>query len=108
MYGTPGRSYVYLCYGVHWLLNLTTREVGYPAAVLIRGVEAVSGPGRLTKYFQLDKRFNEVPLTRVAGLWVEAGDAVPGESEILATPRIGVAYAGAGWAEMPWRFVWEA
>ena len=105
MFGAPGRSYVYLCYGVHWLLNFTTREAGYPAAVLIRGVETVSGPGRLTKHFRVDKRFNELPLTRVAGLWVEEGTASLGEDAILATPRVGVDYAGETWASMPWRFV---
>jgi DNA-3-methyladenine glycosylase len=105
MFGPAGCSYVYLCYGVHWLLNLTTREAGYPAAVLIRGVAGASGPGRLSQHFQVDKRFNEVPLTRVAGLWVEASNDAPDRSEILATPRIGVDYAGAEWAAMPWRFV---
>lgn len=108
MFGAPGRSYVYLCYGVHWLLNLTTREVGYPAAVLIRGVEGVTGPGRLTKHLQVDKRFNELPLTRVAGLWVEEAEVVPDADEISATPRVGVDYAGERWAAMPWRFVWKA
>jgi DNA-3-methyladenine glycosylase len=37
MFGPPGYWYVYLCYGVHWMLNLVTREQDYPAAILIRG-----------------------------------------------------------------------
>jgi len=106
MFGPPGCAYVYLCYGVHWLLNVSTRENDYPAAVLIRGVEAVSGPGRLTRRFEIDQRFNARPLRRVEGLWIEAGESVS-ESAIVETPRIGVAYAGATWASMPWRFVWE-
>lgn len=108
MYGPPGHAYVYLCYGVHWLLNFTTREKDYPAAVLIRGVEGVTGPGRLTKYFQIDKGLNEMPLAKASGLWVEADSAGVASEEIVATPRIGVNYAGAEWAGMPWRFVWQA
>lgn len=103
MFGPPGHIYLYLCYGVHWLLNLTTREAGWPAAVLIRGTTAVSGPGRLTKHFQLDRAQNTLPLGPAAGLWVAEGGEVPG-GEITATPRVGVDYAGPVWSAKPWRF----
>lgn len=106
MFGPPGHAYIYLCYGVHWLLNLTTREKGYPAAVLIRGVEGVNGPGRLTKHFHIDSHLNEVLLTRVGGLWVEDDDCVIAPDAIQALPRMGVDYAGPEWSAMPWRFVW--
>ena len=49
MYEDAGICYVYLCYGIHWLLNLVTGPKDYPAAVLIRGLEDFTGPGRLTK-----------------------------------------------------------
>src|SRR5438477_265913 len=39
MFGKPGIFYVYLCYGIHHMLNIVTREHGYPAAVLIRAVK---------------------------------------------------------------------
>jgi len=104
MFGPPGRSYLYLCYGVHWLLNITTREKGYPAAVLLRGVEGVDGPGRLTKYFQLNGRFNDVLLTRVNGLWLGDDGFVQDVSLVEALPRVGIDYAGEPWAAMPWRF----
>lgn len=106
MFGPPGHIYLYLCYGVHWLLNLTTRESGWPAAVLIRGTTAVRGPGRLTKHFHLDRRQNTLPLGPAAGLWVAEDGALPPD-EITATPRVGVDYAGADWAAKPWRFVWN-
>ena len=107
MFGPPGRSYIYLCYGVHWLLNITTREKGYPAAVLLRGVEGVSGPGRLTKHFQLDSQFNNQLLTGVNGLGVEDDGFDVSSGAMKATPRVGVDYAGPEWSKMPWRFVWN-
>jgi DNA-3-methyladenine glycosylase len=107
MFGPPGRAYIYLCYGVHWLLNITTREKGYPAAVLIRAVEGVEGPGRLTKHFQITSAFNDQLLTRVGGLWVEDVDTEVHAAEVMATPRVGVDYAGAEWGAKPWRFVWK-
>lgn len=108
MFGPPGRTYIYLCYGVHWLLNITTREQGYPAAVLIRAVAGVEGPGRLTKHFQISSALNNQLLTRVGGLWVEASSDEIRAEEIVAKPRVGVDYAGAEWATIPWRFVWTS
>lgn len=103
MFGPPGCAYVYLCYGVHWLLNIVTREKGYPAAVLIRGVEGVKGPGRLTKHFQIDSALNGQSLTRAGDLWLE--DYGIQLEKITATPRIGINYAGPKWSAVPWRFV---
>ena len=105
MFGPPARAYVYLCYGLHWLFNITTREKGYPAAVLIRSVKGVDGPGRLTRHFQIDRKFNGQMLTRVGGLWVEDCPNDIGSKKILTTPRIGIDYAGAEWCAMPWRFI---
>ena len=107
MFGPPGRSYIYLCYGVHWLLNITTREKGYPAAVLIRGVQGVSGPGRLTKHFALNGSFNDKLLTRVNGLWLEDDGLVVDAVDVDTLPRVGVDYAGPEWSQMPWRFLWN-
>ena len=107
MFGPPGHAYIYLCYGVHWLLNITTREKGYPAAVLIRGVDCVQGPGRLTRHFQIDRAFNGRLLARAGGLWIEDRDVLPSPGDITETPRIGIDYAGPEWSAMPWRFVWS-
>ena len=108
MFGPPGRAYIYLCYGVHWLLNITTREKGYPAAVLIRGLEGIDGPGRLTKQFHIDGAQNKQLLTRVNGLWLEDDGFVPDVETIAELPRVGVDYAGREWAAMPWRYRWDA
>mgnify|MGYP000306394266 CR=1 FL=1 len=102
MFGPPAHAYIYLCYGVHWLLNITTREKGYPAAVLIRGVEGIDGPGRVTKHFQINSDLNMMLLNRVEGLWIE-DDGCEIES-LRALPRVGVEYAGEEWAAMLWRF----
>ncbi|MGA2444742.1 MAG: DNA-3-methyladenine glycosylase [Opitutaceae bacterium] len=105
MYRPGGVWYVYLCYGVHELLNLVTGPRGYPAAMLIRGVAGASGPGRLTKALKIDRGLNGAPATPEGGLWIEdRGVRVP-RGAIQATPRIGVSYAGPVWAKKPWRFV---
>jgi DNA-3-methyladenine glycosylase len=105
MYEPGGVWYVYLCYGVHELLNLVTGPRGYPAAVLIRGVDGATGPGRLTQTLAIDRRLNGAACAEEGGLWIEdRGVRVP-RSAIKATPRIGVDYAGPVWAKKPWRFV---
>jgi len=104
MYRPGGVWYIYLCYGVHEMLNLVTGPADYPAAVLIRGVEGISGPGRLTKRLAIDRQLNGVPAVRVSGLWIEDdGFKVP-RTGLRTGPRIGVDYAGPDWAVKPWRF----
>ncbi len=104
MFGDAGVWYVYLCYGVHWMLNVTTREPDYPAAVLIRGVTVAIGPGRVSKSFGIDKRLNKCRAEESSGLWIEdSGIMFPKES-IQRGPRIGVDYAGPIWSEKAWRF----
>jgi DNA-3-methyladenine glycosylase len=104
MWEHPGRAYVYFTYGMHWMLNLVTGPHGYPSAVLIRGVEGVSGPARVTKYYKIDNSLNTKKLNRVSGLWIEDRGVVVKKSHIARTPRIGIDYAGI-WAKKPWRFV---
>ena len=118
MFGPAGVWYVYLCYGMHEMLNLVTRGKDYPAAVLIRGVletdgegeplRRITGPGRTTKALGVRRgEFNGRPAHRETGLWISPGVAVP-DAGVEVTPRIGVDYAGPEWAAMPWRFVWKA
>lgn len=106
MYAAGGVWYVYLCYGVHELLNVVVGPRDWPAAVLIRGVEGAVGPGRLTRALGIDRRFNAAPATRrSSGLWLEdRGLRVPARAVSRRT-RIGVDYAGPVWAAKPWRFI---
>ena len=102
MYGEAGVIYLYLCYGMHWLLNIVCEKEGYPAAVLLRGVFEVNGPGRLTKKLGIEGKLNRQKAIRSNGLWFEKGK--PFEKEIKTGPRIGVSYAGEYWAKKPYRF----
>jgi len=107
MYGPGGVWYVYLCYGIHEMLNLVVGPPDCPAAILIRGVEGLSGPGRVTKNLAIDRTLNAAPAEPVSGLWIEDEGVKPRRVEVRTTPRIGVDYAGEIWAAKPWRFVWD-
>lgn len=104
MYRPGGVWYVYLCYGVHEMLNLVTGPADYPAAVLIRGVEGISGPGRLTRRLEIDRRLNGALAAPVSGLWIEDDGFARPRGALRVGPRIGVEYAGPEWAGKPWRF----
>ena len=107
IYGGAGFVYVYFIYGMYWLINIVTGRVDEPQAALIRGVEGVSGPGRVGKWLQLDRSFYGEDVTISNRLWVEDSNlAIPVE-KITQTPRIGVDYAGE-WAKKPWRWVLQS
>jgi len=108
MYAAGGIWYVYLCYGVHEMLNLVVGPKDWPAAVLIRSVQGVNGPGRVTKSMGIDRSLNAAPVARASGLWLEdRGVQVP-RRQVQSTPRIGVDYAGPVWGAKRWRFVLTA
>lgn len=107
LYGPGGRWYVYLCYGIHEMLNLVAGPPDWPAAILIRGVEGIVGPGRLTRRLAIDRTLNGLAAGEVTGLWIEdRGIKVP-RRLVKATARIGVDYAGEIWANKPWRFTFD-
>ena len=103
MFGPAGRFYVYRVYGLHWMLNIVTGEVGDAAAVLIPAWG--SGPGRVAASLGIDGSFNGCEAAPVMGLWFEEPERPPRKSRISRTARIGVDYAGAIWAAKKLRFV---
>lgn len=105
MFGNAGVWYVYFTYGMHWMLNIVTGPKGYPAAALIRGVEGIEGPARVTKFFKIDRKCNATRAARQNGLWIESRDSAPLKGTIKRTPRVGVAYAGPLWSGKRYRFV---
>ena len=115
LYGEGGTTYVYLVYGLHWLLNFATAGAGRPEAVLVRGVlagtadapEPVPGPGRVARHLGIDQRLDGLDATTSGRIWVEdRGITVPADA-LRRGPRVGIDYSGAYWAARPWRF-WVA
>ena len=103
LYQQGGITYIYLCYGIHSLLNIVTGAQGHPQAVLIRGVEGASGPGRVTKALGLTTSQNRTPLCPQFGIWVEDdGTPVP---DFEALPRVGIDYAAKEDRDRPWRYL---
>lgn len=121
MYGPAGTAYVYFTYGNHWMVNVVADEVGTAGAVLIRAVKPIAGlvefrenrpsivrdvdllagPGRLTKGFGIDSRFNQLDLLDPRSeLSIIRSVTV---REIGVSPRIGIA-TGKG-EELMRRFV---
>ena len=111
MWGPPGHAYVYLCYGLHHMLNFVTDGVGEGAAVLIRACEPVAGlsrirqrrggkdgpvlltgPGKIGQALGLDRDCSGQALFRPGGIEVRAAEPV---TAIAAGPRIGIGYADA-------------
>jgi len=125
MFGPPGFWYIYLVYGMYYCLNIVTEHKSYPAAVLIRAVEPISGfktkiktdgPGKLCREFKIDKTLNGSPaFGKNCKLWIEdrppatlcvamrAGGEVVKPNQIKKAPRIGVDYAGE-YKDKLWRF----
>jgi len=104
LFAAGGVWYVYLCYGVHEMLNLVTGPADFPAAVLIRAVDGVSGPGRVTRALRVDRRLNGAACAPASGLWIEDRGVRVSRRAVIAGPRVGVDYAGPVWAKKPWRF----
>lgn len=100
MYHEGGKVYVYLIYGMYWLLNFVTSEKNYPAAVLIRGIEGFPGPGRVGRELQLDDSFYGENINNSERIWLEdEGFSL----QYVTSERIGVGYSGE-WAKKRWRF----
>ena len=121
MWEEGGRAYLYLCYGLHRMLNVVTGPSGACGAILIRacepllGLEGIlqrrhmtrvappllAGPGRVAQALGLDLSFSGHPLFEAGGLELREGATPP---RILAGPRVGVDFAQAGDRQRKWRF----
>jgi len=102
MFGEGGYLYMYLIYGMHWMMNVVTGEEGMPQAVLLRGVHEASGPGRLTRLLQVDQGFYGEDLVYSDRIWVEDSER---EVSYSTGPRVGIDYAGEPWKDKPWRYL---
>lgn len=96
-----GTIYVYLCYGMHNLLNIVSGAQGDPQAVLIRCCEGFAGPGKLTKQLGIDRSLNRTDILENAELALEDDGT---EVNIITLPRVGIAYADEKDRNALWRF----
>lgn len=99
-----GLVYVYLCYGVHWLLNVITGEAESPQGVLIRACENAEGPGRLTKAAGINGSFNRMYFCEESGIWFEDDGF---ECDIKTDKRVGIGYASQEDQDRQWRFIMD-
>lgn len=123
MFETGGLSYVYLCYGMHYLFNIVTGKYDTAQAVLIRAIQPTigineilqrrnktkidkqlcNGPAKVCQALAISKQHYGIDLTENK-IWVETSNQTIQSSAIIATPRIGIDYAEED-ASLPWRFV---
>ena len=101
MYGDAGTIYIYLCYGMHWLLNIVTGEKEQPEAVLIRACVEAPGPGRLTKKLGITGTLNGKSVVDSEELWLADDGFV---CNVSTDKRVGIGYASQEDQERPWRF----
>lgn len=123
MFEVGGFSYVYLCYGMHYLFNIVTGKKDTAQAVLIRAIQPTigldeilkrrnktfldknlsNGPGKVCKALGITKAHNALSLTKNE-IWLEESNVITKNSTIETTPRIGIDYAEED-KYLPWRFV---
>ena len=96
-----GTIYVYLCYGMHEMLNIVSGREDEPQAVLIRCCEGFEGPGKLTRELSVDRSFNGLDILSCGGLSIEDDGT---KVNIIQLPRVGIAYAEPADREALWRF----
>ncbi|MBR8535594.1 DNA-3-methyladenine glycosylase [Carboxylicivirga sediminis] len=105
MYHEGGVVYVYLIYGMYWMLNIVTGQNDEPQAVLIRAVKNIDGPGRVGKVLHLDKSFYGESIVISSRLWIEDSKEIVAGT-VRRTERIGIDYAPEEWRNKKWRFEW--
>lgn len=101
MYAEAGTVYIYLCYGMHWMLNIVTGEKEQPEAVLIRACSEAPGPGKLTKALGITGELNRKSVVDSDTLWIEDDGF---RREIVLDKRVGIGYASQEDQDRLWRF----
>ena len=101
LYADAGTIYVYLCYGVHWLLNIITGDMDDPQGVLIRACADAEGPGKLTKKLGITGELNRKSAVTSEELWIEDDGF---RCEIALDKRVGIGYASQEDQDRLWRF----
>ena len=101
LYADAGTIYVYLCYGVHWLLNIITGDVDDPQGVLIRACVDAEGPGKLTKKLGISGSLNRKSAVTSDELWIEDDGF---RCDIELDKRVGIGYASQEDQDKLWRF----
>jgi len=104
MYNRGGNLYIYLIYGMYWMMNVVAGNKNEPQAALIRGIEGFDGPGKLTRALGIDKSFNGEDLVKSDRIWITESGMNP---DYITTPRIGIGYAGE-WKDKPWRYLMKS
>jgi len=103
MFARGGLVYVYLIYGMYWMLNFVTGGENQPQAILVRGLGGIEGPGKLTRTLDIDKSFYGEDLTVSDRIWIENSEDI--NLSFIQKVRYGIDYAGEPWKSMPWRFI---
>ncbi len=96
-----GTVYLYLCYGMHWLLNIVTGEENDPQAVLIRACQGADGPGKLTKRLGITGELNRSSILTSDELWIEDDGFA---CQVSLDTRVGIGYAAEEDQQKLWRF----
>lgn len=102
MFSKGGYVYVYLIYGIHWMLNIVTGPEDQPQAILIRGLEGIEGPGKVAKQLDIDKTFYGEDLTLSKRIWIENNNE---KVSFIQKPRLGIDYACEHWRNIKWRYI---
>ncbi len=103
LYAQAGTIYVYLCYGMHWLMNIVTGEPEQPEAVLIRACVDAPGPGKLTKAMHITGEYNRKNICD-GNLWIADDGFV---CDVKTDKRVGIGYASLEDQNRLWRFIMQ-
>ena len=102
MYSEGGKVYVYLIYGMYWMLNFVSGEENHSQAVLIRGIDDIIGSGKVGRELKMNKSFYGENLLTSERIWLENA---PDITSFETAPRVGIDYAGDEWKNKLWRFI---